>query len=78
MRAIVVDPAGAILRTVSGIPSQLHLQAGPGEAVFALTEGDEGQVINDQRLKVSEDGRLVALGGEAAPGIELQYIVTGT
>lgn len=74
MRAIVLDAEGNILRTVSAAASQLHLQAGPGESVFALTDGDEGQTIDDAKVKVSEDGNLISTTGDAAPDIRIDLI----
>lgn len=71
MRALVVDDDGNILRTISYLPEFFHMQAGPGEHIFALTDGDEGQLINDAVLKVSTTGELV---GPEAPDITLEYV----
>lgn len=73
MRALIVAADGRILRTVRGNPAMFHLQAGPGEAVFALTDGDEGQAIDDAAVTVSEAGDLIAAEGEP-PAIQLQYV----
>lgn len=75
MRAIVVDGEGRILRTVTCDPDIMHLQARPGETLFALTEGDDGQVIDDGAVRVSEDGALTASpNADPPPEIELQLI----
>ena len=74
MRALVVDDNGTILRTVSYLPEFFHIQAGPGEHIFALTDGDQGQLINDSTVRVSEEGELI---GPDAPEITLQYVHSG-
>lgn len=75
MRAVIVAADGRILRTVQGPARLLHLQAGPGESVFALTDGDEGQGIDDGKVRVGDAGDLMADVG-AAPAIDLQFIPT--
>ena len=73
MRAVIVAADGRILRTVRGNPAMFHLQAGPGEAVFALTEGDEGQAIDDAAVIVSEAGDLTS-ATTPPPTIQLQFV----
>lgn len=73
MRAIIIDDAGKILRTVTCDPLLMVLQANPGESVFALTEGDDGALINDASIRVSEHGEFISSSGEA-PDIELQFV----
>lgn len=62
-RAVVIDAAtGVIKRKVAGDPTMMALQVGPGESLYALAE-DDGALIDDRHLIVSETGEW-----EAAPG----------
>lgn len=79
MRAAIVDPDGRILRIVTCNPRYFALQAGPGETVFALTEGDDGGFLDSTKVVVSDAGDLTpAPGAEvSAPPIAIEYVATG-
>lgn len=76
-RTLVVDATGRILRTITAPPSMLAANVRDGESLF-LVENDDGLVINDGLLVVSEAGEIApaesAPEGMTVPGYDLQYI----
>ncbi|CAN7167761.1 hypothetical protein [Brevundimonas sp. LjRoot202] len=76
--AIIIDPTtGVIKRKVMSSPTMLAVQVGAGEALFALVE-DDGQVIADDYLGITEAGEWAAKPGApeglTVPAAELQYV----
>lgn len=77
-RALVIDPAtGEIKRKVTAPPAMLAVQAGDGEAVFALVDDDGGH-IDDANLIVGETGdwevKEGAPEGLSLPSASIEYI----
>ena len=76
-RAVVIDGGGIILRTVRAVPTDLVLQAGPGESLFAVVE-DDGAYIDDAVVVVSETGELALIAGapmgSTVPDLSIEYI----
>lgn len=59
MRAVVCAEDGTIVKVLSGNPAMFALQAGEGELVFAIADDDDGRIIDDSVVTVSDPAQLV-------------------